>query len=448
MIGFPSRRLPNQLTCRLACLLIMSMAFVPARGKADDAWREWRGDGQGHSNAKDVPFRWSESDVAWRTPIEGLGWSTPVVANGKVWLTTAVDTRSSKEEADRRRKQTTNSQPLIFSSRVSYRAVCIDLATGKIQKDLELFAEEEPQFIQIDNSYATPSPVLEGAMLYCHFGAGGMVALNTETDDVVWTNKSLKVQHENGPGSSPVLWKDLLIVHCDGIDQQYIVALNKSDGKIAWKTARTGELNENPQLRKSYATPLIVEIDGKPQLISPAADWLYGYDPANGKELWKLAYGKLGFSNSARPVAGHGLIYICTGFMQSQLLAVKAPSNGQPAEIAWKYDKQVPAVSSPVLVGDELYFASGNGIVSCLDAKSGKVHWTQRVGTRIWASPIFADGRLYFLDQKGAATVIAPGTTYRELATNQVDGRIQTAAVAVDGALLLRTDQALYRVSN
>lgn len=427
-----------------ACLVLLAM---PAA--AGDRWLEWRGDdGQGHGAATDIPTRWSESkNIAWRTEIPGLGWSTPVIADGRVWLTTAMDTRASQEEVARRKQETTNSQPLIFSSHVSYRVICVDLESGKILKNLEVHQEKDPQFIQIDNSYATPSPILDGETLYCHFGSGGMLALDTKSDKVLWTFTDLKVKHENGPGSTPVLWNDLLIVHCDGIDQQYIIAVNKKDGSLAWKTERTGELNENPQLRKSYATPLIMSVDGRDQVISPAADWLYGYDPATGKELWRLPYGQLGFSNSSRPVTANGLVYICTGFMKSQMLAVKPGTAQTEPKVVWKYTKQVPSVSSPLVIGNQIYFASGKGIATCLNADDGSEQWTARIGTRIWASPIFVDGKIYFFDIKGSTTVVEPGTEFRKLATNPLDDKIQAAGAAVDGALLLRTEEALYRIS-
>jgi outer membrane protein assembly factor BamB len=240
----------------------------------------------------------------------------------------------------------------------------------------------------------------------------------------------------------------LLIVHCDGIDQQYIVAIDKNNGEVVWKTMRTGAVNENPQLRKSYATPLIVPVDGRDQLISTAADWLYGYDPKTGRELWKLKYGMLGFSNASRPVAGHGMVFICTGFMKSQLLAVRPGSEDRTAEVAWRYTKQVPSVSSPVLVGNELYFASDKGIATCLNAKTGEPHWTARIGKSFWAAPVFADGRIYFFDRDGTTTVLAPGRQFQTLATNVLKEKMQAAAAAVDHALILRTDRALYRAGS
>jgi outer membrane protein assembly factor BamB len=431
--------------CRIAALLLGLEACC---AQAADAWPEWRGPmGQGHSDATNLPVTWSESEhVAWRTEIPGRGWSTPVVAAGRIWLTTGIDELDSPEDADRRRKSSTNSQPLRISESVSLRAVELDLATGKLVRDIEVLNQREPQMIHIDNSYATPTPIFDGHRLYCHFGPSGMACLDTQSGEVLWTNRSLYVEHENGAGSSAVLWNDLLIVHCDGIDQQYITALDAKTGKEVWKTARTGKLNDNPQLRKAYATPLVAKLNGKTQLISPAADWLFGYDPTSGQELWKLPYGFTGFSNSARPVVQGDMIFTTTGFMKAELLAIDAAtaSATDPPKLAWRFGKQVPNVSSLILVDNLLYMASDNGIATCLDASTGEVQWTERIGKRFWASPLYADGRLYFFDRDGLTTVIGPGKEFKMLAQNQLDGEIMAGAAAVDGALLVRTDKALY----
>ena len=190
----------------------------------------------------------------------------------------------------------------------------------------------------------------------------------------------------------------------------------------------------------------MVNIDGKPQIVSPSSDWIYGYEPKSGRELWKLRYGVLGFSNAARPIAGGGLIFTCTGYMKAQMLAIRV-DNRQGAStprVVWRHKKQVPNIASPLLVGKEIYFASDNGVASCLDARTGKTHWTKRIGKKFWASPLYADGRIYFFGNDGRTTVIAPGKAFRKLAENQLDGRLLATAAAVDGALILRTDKALY----
>lgn len=287
---------------RVLCLIAAFILSTDSM-RAADRWPEWRGEtGQGISQAKNLPVHWSEgTGVVWKTNVPGRGWSTPVIENRRIWLTTAHDEPASEEEAERRRKTTTNSQPLIISKFVSLRAVCVDLDSGTLLRDIEVLSEQDPDFIHRENTYATPSPVLENGHLYCHYGSCGIACLDTESGKVLWTNRNLRVKHENGPGSSPVLWQDQLFIHCDGIDEQYVVALNKDTGEINWKTKRSGKLNDNPQLKKSYATPLVTEVNGELQLVSPGADWVYGYDLDNGKELWRLNYGELGFSNARGP---------------------------------------------------------------------------------------------------------------------------------------------------
>lgn len=435
-------------------LLVLSCAAVLAAGPASAVdWPQWRGpEGQGHASgrgAKGVPTEWSETNhVAWKTAIPGRGWSSPVIAGDQVWLTTALETAAKAEEIQRRLKTNTSDQPLTLVDRVEYRAVCVNARSGKIERDVFLFDEREPQWVHQLNSYASPTPVLEAGRLYAHFGASGTLCLDTATGQVRWTNDTLRILHENGPGSSPILWRDLLIVQMDGSDQQYVVALHKETGKVAWKTARTGQMNTNPQLKKSYATPLIVPVDGIEQLISVGPDWLYAYEPATGRELWKLKFGNLGFSLSSRMVVGHGLFLFSTGFMRPEMLAVRY-GGGRAPEIAWRYAKGVPTMSSPLLVGDELYFVSDSGgVLTCLDAKTGKEHYRERLGGDHNASLTFADGHIYVPGRAGVTDVIAPGPEFRRLSRNQLSGKQMASPAVADGAIFVRTDTALYRLES
>lgn len=430
------------------CLLAMTVTLNTV--SAGDLWPEWRGPGgQGVSDAKNLPVSWSETEnIQWKVKVPGKGWSTPVIEGGRVWVTLGIDKTANKEDYARRRKASKNKLPLIISESVNLRTACFDLATGEQLHDIELLTEQNPQEIHVDNTYASPSPAFQDGKLFCHFGPYGSACVDTASGKKLWENRNLRVDHQNGAGSSPILWEDLLIVHCDGIDKQYIVALDKSTGEEVWKTIRSGKLRENEQLQKSYATALIVEVAGKAQVVSPSADWIYGYDARTGRELWKLPYGVLGFSNAARPVAGNGLIYSCTGYMKSELMAIKVGGNGDASQAkeVWRFKKQVPNVSSTVLVGTELYFASDNGIATCLNAVSGESIWTSRVGKRFWASPIAADGRLYFLDRDGETAVIKQGKTFQKLAINKLDGTQLSSPAAVDGRLVIRTDSHLYSI--
>ena len=431
----------------IALIAALTLTIVSSTFAAESGWPQFRGPGgQGHSSATSLPSSWSEDEnCVWKCPLPGKGWSSPVMAGDEIWMTTAVESPISEEEKAERLKGNTGNQPLNVAGKLSLRALCVDKRSGKLIHNVELLVESKPQPTHAMNSFASPTPVLEDGKLYCHFGAYGTACLDTATQKVLWTNRDTVINHENGPGSSPVLEGDVLIFHCDGSDQQYIAALNKRTGKLAWRTDRSGEMNAEPQLKKSYGTPLVVEIAGKANLVSPAADWLYGYDPATGRELWKVPYEKLGFSISPRPVVGHGMIFMSTSFMQAELIAFKYDQPGKP-EIAWRFGRQAPSIPSPLLVGDEIYIISDKGIATCLDAHKGTVHWTERLPGNYAASPLFADGKIYFANREGLTTVIAPGTSYQQLGTGQLPGQILASPIAVGQALYIRTDQALFRI--
>ncbi|MBC8324190.1 MAG: PQQ-binding-like beta-propeller repeat protein [Verrucomicrobia subdivision 3 bacterium] len=425
-------------------LLLAAFAFA---AQAD--WKQWRGPtGQGHADAK-LPTEWSETkNVKWRTPIPGKGWSSPVIEGDQIWMTTAFETAATEAEAKERLKKNTGGVPVKVLSNVQLHVVCVDKRTGKLLHNFEVITKKQPQWVHKLNSYASPSPIIEAGRVYCHFGSYGTVCIDAKTAKVAWRNEKLWVNHENGPGSTPVLWKDLLIFHMDGSDKQYVVALDKKTGLEKWRTARTGKMNENPQLKKSYGTPLIIKANGRDTLFSPASDWLYGYDPATGRELWKVAYGMLGFSVVPRPVTGHGMLFMSTSFMRSQLLAVRYENTGKP-DIVWKYNRGVSKQPSPILIGDELYFVDDSGgLVTCLNAHTGDVHWRERLGGNYSASPLHANGKIYFHSREGITTVLQAGKTFKVLAKNKLDGQ-HMASAAVDGnALILRTDKALYWIES
>ena len=425
--------------------IILALTALTCTAEAD--WKQWRGPtGQGHANAN-LPTEWSEKkNVKWRTPIPGKGWSSPVIEGNQIWLTAAHETLASEAVKKERLKKDPSFKDHVLLSLVRLHAVCVDKRTGKLLHDLEILRKKDPQWVHKLNSYASPSPVIEDGKLYCHFGAYGTICVDIKTAKVLWRNLDIYVNHENGPGSTPTLWKGLIIFHMDGSDKQFVVALDKSTGKEKWRTDRTGKMNANPQLKKAYGTPLITMANGKPVLFSPGADWLYGYDPATGRELWKLAYGMLGFSVVPRPVAGHGMLFMSTSFMRSQLLAVRYEKTAQP-HIAWKYNRGVSKQPSPILVGDELYFIDDSGgLITCLNAHTGEAHWRERIGGNYSASPLHANGKIYFHSREGETTVLQAGKTFKVLNKNKLGGQ-HMASAAVDGdALILRTDKALYRI--
>ena len=441
----------RRLGYSIVTLALLSTALTSgiALAEALPSWSQWRGPaGQGHAPAaKDLPLAWSESEnVAWKTPLEGKGWSSPVLADGRLWLTTAVETPLSEAEKAERLANVENSSSLQVSGPVSLRAVCLDATSGKALHDIELFRQSQPDPIQSLNSYASPSPILDGGRLYCHFGTNGTAAVDAATGAILWSHTLQKIKHENGAGGTPVLFGNRLIFDCDGSDQQYIVALDTATGEVAWKTERSGERNPEPQLKKAYGSPIVTEIDGRTVVLSTGADWLYAYDPTDGRELWKQAYGVLGFSIVPRPIVGHGMAFISTSFMQPELLAVKLPSGDALPEIAWRVKKSVPNIPSPILVGDEIVMVSDKGVATCLDADSGEVRFSERLGGNFCSSPLYADGRIWVGNREGQTFILTPGKEFHVEATNQLDGEIMATPIAVGPALFLRTDKAVYRI--
>jgi outer membrane protein assembly factor BamB len=423
-------------------LLLLAFSHVSA-----EEWPEWRGpNGQGISSAKGLPETWSEtSAVVWKAELPGRGHSTPVLTGNQLWLTTALEKAATPDQVKARLTTNTGDQPLTVLDSVSLRVLCVDSISGKVLHDMEVLNVKDPQWAHQLNSYASPSPILENGRLYAHFGSLGTVCLDTATLKILWKNEELHVMHENGPGSTPVLSGNLLIVHFDGSDQQFIAAFDKTTGKVAWKTARSGKMDPRPQQRKAYGTPLILTMNGQSTVVSPAADWVYGYEPATGKELWKLPYGELGFSMSVRPVADAESIYLSTSYGKSQVIALKYAGLKTP-EIAWRNNKNAPKMCSPVLANDLLFYVDDGGIVSCIDPATGDAYYRERLGGKFSASPILADNKLYFASREGVVTVIPAGREFKILAQNTLEGSLMASPVAVDGTLYLRTDKALYRI--
>ncbi|MGE3407107.1 MAG: PQQ-binding-like beta-propeller repeat protein [Pirellulales bacterium] len=380
-------------------------------------WTQFRGpDGQGHSSESGLPLTWSETEnVVWRTPIAGLGWSSVAIQGDQIWLTTATDEGES------------------------LRAVCLDRQSGQIVHDVEALHLDDPGPIHSKNSHASPTPILEKDRVYVHFGAHGSACLNT-SGEVLWRNTELKYNHQHGPGGSPVIHDDLMIVICDGADVQFVVAFDKNTGEVRWKTDRQGPM--------AYCTPLIIQVDGQDQVFCPGGEMAAAYNPRTGEELWRVKHP--GYSVVPRPVAGHGLVFFSSSYNTPVLFAVRVNGSGDVTDshIAWKLERGAPHNPSPLLVGDELYIVSDKGIAQCLDAKTGDQHWLHRLGGEFSASPLLADGRIYFLNEAGETTVIKPGKTYEELAINQVDGRTLASLSTAGKSIFLRTNQALYRIEN
>ena len=412
-------------------------------------WPQWRGlGGQGHSIDESLPVEWSEEkNVSWKVSTSGRGWSSPVILNDQIWLTSAEETLASEKETEERLKENTGSQPLTLLKSSRFFAICFDKNSGKMIHKIQLFNVNNPQWVHRFNSYASPTPIIENDKIYCHFGTYGTACVDINDGKVLWRNLELKCMHENGPASCPVIYEDSIIFHMDGSDVQYVAALKKDDGSLKWKALRSGKMHDNPQLKKGYSTPIIIKRNGEDELISPGANWLYSYNPRNGKENWKVDYEVLGFSNVARPVSGDGMIYLATCFMRSQMLGISVEAD---PEIVWRYKKGVPNTPSPLLSNGLLYFVGDSGgLVTCLDAKSGNLVWSERIASgKYWSSPFIANGKIYFHNEDGVTTVIEDGRKFKIISQNKLDAKLMSSAAVSDGAIFLRSDLALYKIEN
>lgn len=404
---------------------LILMALMPMGALAAD-WPQFRGPtGQGTSESSNVPLTWSETDnIAWKQELPGLAWSSPAVVDDRIYLTTAVPGDGEPSQ--------------------SLRALCLNAHTGATIWDQELFHQTGEVEIHGKNSHASPTPVVDSGRVYVHFGPHGTACLTTD-GDVVWTTQKLTYGPRHGTGASPAIAGDLLIIPCDGWDVQYVVGLDRNTGDIRWKTAR----DTQPTKGFSFSTPLILEAGGRKQAVCPASDAVFAYDPQTGDEVWRVRYGD-GYSVVPRPLFAHGLVYVCTGYNQPQLLAIDPTGTGDVTDthVKWSVKRAVPHNPSPIVVGDQLYLVSDNGVATCVDALTGEQRWQERFGGNFSASPVAADGRIYFQDENGTAFVIAAGPEFHELARNVWGGGVRTFAsyAVLDGALIIRSESHLYRV--
>jgi outer membrane protein assembly factor BamB len=329
----------------------------------------------------------------------------------------------------------------------SLSAVRVDLKSGKVTHDKRVFHVKKPQYINPFNSYASPTPVIEEGRVYVHFGAHGTAAIDTATGKVLWTRQDLPCDHFRGPGSSPILFENLVILTFDGFDLQYVVALDKNTGDTVWKTDRNIDYGtDDGDFMKAYGTPRVISVNGQPQLISPSAGATISYDPRTGKEIWRVKSG--GMNAATRPLWAFGMIYATTANSGFQLFAARPDGQGEVTKthVVWKQPKTVPTRSSPILVDELIYMVNDAGIASCVEAKTGRQVWAQRLGGNYTASPVYGDGKLYFFSQEGECPVLEPGREFKLLAKNKLEEGCMASPAIADNALLVRTRTHLYRI--
>lgn len=419
------------------------LLFSATTSAATTSWPAFRGPfANGHVQAPGddtpagLPTHWNESEnITWKIPIPLKGWSTPVILDGQLWLTTAKENGTD------------------------FYAIGVDAASGKLIHNKHLFHADDPEPLGNNvNCYASPSPVIEPGRVYVHFGVYGTACLDTETADVIWQRTDLPCRHYRGPGSSPIIFEDLLILTFDGIDQQYVTALDKNTGKTRWRTDRTrqwddfdenGEPKRGGDMRKAFCTPIVVPQGEKPLLLSVGSSATYGYDPYTGNEIWKVE--QVGFTPSTSPVWDGERLFTATGYGGTELWAIRTDGLGDVSDthVAWRRtERDVPDTPSPILVDGLLYTISNRGEVACLEPATGEAIWKERLGGNHIASPICADGLLYFTSSQGTTTILRAGRTFEMVATSSLDDGIMASPAVSGAALFLRTPGNLYRIEN
>ncbi|MFV0268974.1 MAG: PQQ-binding-like beta-propeller repeat protein [Draconibacterium sp.] len=396
-------------------------------------WTHFRGsDMNGHANVEKAPLHWNDTEnVVWEVPVKGVGWSSPVVLGNQVWLT------SAEEDGTK------------------FYTFCFDLKTGKLLDEKNIFTSDEPQRIHSTNSYATPTPCIEKGRVYVHFGDFGTACIDTKTFNVVWKREDLRCKHMQGPASSPIIYKELLILHLEGTEDPYVVALDKTTGETIWKSVRPKEIYDplEPVYRKSYQTPIVINAGGKELLISNSAYMCFAHDVNTGKVIWTFSYGY--DSTVSQPLYYNGLVFVNSGWIFedntpffTRQYAIDPTGKGDVTKThqVWMYDDEVPQIPTPVIVDGLMYMVHDRGMVTCLDAMSGKPVWKEKLKGNFNASPIYAAGNIYFVNVKGDCTIIKPGNSFQKVAENSINETVKAIPAFVGDQMILRTKDNLYLI--
>ncbi|MGQ7870449.1 outer membrane protein assembly factor BamB family protein [Sunxiuqinia sp. sy24] len=416
-------------------LFLLAQLFFSCSRIQPENWTHLRGSNlDGLSKSENVPIRWSETEnMAWKVPVKGLGWSSPVVFDQQVWMTTADHDGEW------------------------FSVVCLDFDSGELIQELELYRPDSVQRMHATNSYATPTPSIEKGFVYVHYGTYGTACIDTRNFEVVWSRTDLNCEHLQGAASSTILYKELLIVHLEGTDVQNIYALNKHTGETVWQVGTPDQKAYEevaPVYRKSYQTPLIIQVDGHDQLITNRSLFAISYDPHTGEENWRVFYGE--DSAVSMPLYYNGLVLVNSGWVLSQgapyfakLLAVDPIGRGDITDthVVWQTDKHVPQTSTPVIVDSLMFMIEERGTLTCLNPGNGEVYWTERLKGHFNCSPIYADGAIYFTNNKGETTVIKAVLDFELLAENRLDGIFKATPAILRGAILQRSDKFLYKIA-
>lgn len=410
---------------------ILFISIIQLAKAQTDNWTHFRGSNlDGISGTKTAPVNWNDTtNILWKTEIKEKGWSSPVVFGNQVWLTSATD----------------DGKKML--------GICLDFNSGKEIFNLEIFKSDSIYPKHSINSYATPTPCIEDGFVYLHFGSTGTVCVDTKSGVIVWKRTDLNCNHVQGPGSSPIIYKNLLILHIEGIDVQYLIALNKQTGETVWKTERPASVYDSlvPIGKKAYITPIVVNVNGKDLLISNGSAVCIAYEAESGKEIWRVVQGE--DSTIAMPIAENGTVYFYTSFVSppdgekyADLMAVNPDGQGDitGTNILWRFRSPILQLLTPVINDGLIYTIDTHNVLYCLDAKTGIEVFSKKLKSKYNSSPVCAGENVYFTSVKCETLVLKQGKQLQIIAENKLPGEVYATPAFVRNTILLRTDNHLY----
>lgn len=390
-------------------------------------WPQFRGpQSHGISSETNLPVQWTGRNIRWRTALPGPGHSSPIVWGHRIFLTAFRPSSSLPR--------------LLGPPRGQLLVICLDKNSGKIlwQREVPVSRIEE---IHSTNAPASPTPVTDGKHVYVYFGSKGLLAFDLE-GNLIWELPLGPFPNEWGSASSPILYQNMLLLNCDTDGDDFLLAVDKNTGKTIWRTSRAGA-------RRAWPVPYVWSVGGRDEIVVSGSERVKSYDPKDGKELWTV-HGLTTWVTPT-PVSAHGLLYIAAnGPGGNIIMAIKPGGRGDitATHVAWRYTRSAPYNSSPLVVGDYLFAVRNGGMVTCLDARTGAQQYLERLPARgdYYASPVCADGRIYFLSEDGEVTVVSAKPAFEVLSTYRMGERCMASPAISAGRIIIRSDKALYSI--
>jgi outer membrane protein assembly factor BamB len=423
------------------------LALAPSRG---DNWPQWRGpQGQGISRETGLPQEWSDTTgVLWKTPIPGRGHSSPVVWGDRIFLTTAIEGEvvpgaKAPIHIDEG-KEFKHPDASGAEKRHTFKVLALDAQSGKVLWEKTAWEGTPYDDRHKKSSYAAPTPVTDGKRVYAFFGSEGVYAYDFD-GRLAWKASVGKIPLVGmGTGTSPVLHGNLVILQCDedGGTASFMVALHKDTGKEAWRTPR--------KVQASWATPIVVRAGTRDELIASGNEAVIAYDPATGRELWRMK----GVASNAvpSPVAGSGLVVVSAGYPEKIAVAVETGGSGDVTDsprIRWRYAKGTAYVPSPLLYGDYVYLMTDKGLLTCLDARTGEVQYEGArvpVPATFTASPVAFEGRILIVSEEGDGFLVKAGPVHAVVRTNSLKEPVYASPAVSQGRIFIRGLSHLYAI--